>query len=144
MKYLSLTIATAMIASLAISPAVSEEVLSLRGSNDLANIAKMFEKGSVKSQKGGFKRDWKLQPPSISHTIEKDVINLDGNTCMRCHSPEKYKEEKAVKVGDSHYIAADGSKSEKLNGRRYFCTQCHTTQIDADPLVENTFNSGGN
>ncbi len=144
MKYLGLTIAVAMIATLTTSTAYSDNVASLRGANNLANSAEMFKKARVMSQQGGFKRAWKLQPPSIPHTIGKDRINLDENTCMRCHSPEKFKEEKAVKIGDSHFVAADGSKSEKVNGRRYFCTQCHTPQNNIDPLVENTFNSGGN
>jgi len=145
MKYPSLTVAAAAIVALSASMAVSEESLfSLRGNNDLAAPAESFEKESIVSRKGGFERSWKLQPPSISHTIEKDVINLDGNSCMRCHSVENYKKEKAVKISDSHFLAADGTKGDVLNRRRYFCTQCHTTQSDSDPLVENTFNSGGN
>jgi len=144
MKYLTLTILAAVFAVVTATGAVGDEVASLRGANDLAKDAEMFEKRRVKSQQGGFKRAWKLQPPSIPHTIGKDRINLEENTCMRCHSVDKFKEEKAVKIGDSHFIAADGSKSDKVNGRRYFCTQCHTPQINVDPLVENTFNSGGN
>jgi cytochrome c-type protein NapB len=123
---------------------IGAEVVSLRGSNDLKNAAKMFEKKRIQSQQGGFKRAWKLQPPSIPHTIGKERINLEENTCLRCHSPEKYKEEKAVKIGDSHFIAADGTKSDKVNGRRYFCTQCHAPQNNVEPLIENVFNSNGN
>ena len=145
MKYRSLTIAAAMIVALTATSVFSgERVLSLRGENDLAALAQTFNKGVVLPWEGGFKRSWKLQPPSISHSIEKDVIDLNGNSCMSCHSEEKYKEEKAVKIGDSHFIAADGSKSDAVDRRRYFCTQCHTTQIDVDPLIENTFSSAGN
>jgi len=144
MKYLSLTIMAAVFAVASTATAVGENVVSLRGANDMTKAAKMFEKKRVQSQQGGYKRSWKLQPPSIPHTVAKERINLEENTCLRCHSPEKYKEEKAVKIGDSHFIAADGSKSEKVNARRYFCVQCHAPQNNADPLVENTFNSGGN
>jgi len=144
MKYLNLIILASGLALASISNAVGGEVASLRGANDLAKNAEMFEKTRILSQEGGFKRSWKLQPPSIPHKISKERINLEENSCMRCHSSEKFKEEKAVKIGDSHFIAADGSKSDKLNGRRYFCTQCHTPQKDVKPLVENTFNSGGN
>ncbi len=144
MKYLNLTIIAAVFSLATVASANGGDVVSLRGANELAKNAKMFEKTRIKSQQGGFKRAWKLQPPSIPHTIGKERINLEENTCMRCHSPEKFKEEKAVKIGDSHFIAADGSKSDKVNGRRYFCTQCHTPQKNIDPLVENTFNSGGN
>ena len=144
MKYFALTMAAAMFATLGASTAISEEVSSLRGANELANGAEMFNKAKVMSQKGGFKRAWKLQPPSIPHTIEKERINLDENTCLRCHAPDKFKQEKAVKIGDSHFIAADGTKSDKVNGRRYFCTQCHAPQTDSQPLVKNLFNSAGN
>ena len=29
--------------------------------------------------------------------------------------------------------------SANVSARRYFCTQCHVPQADAQPLVENTF-----
>ncbi|MCP4122309.1 MAG: nitrate reductase cytochrome c-type subunit; periplasmic nitrate reductase electron transfer subunit [Bacteroidetes bacterium] len=128
----------------AVTTAAGGEVNSLRGENDLANDAKMYDQLRVINQKGGFERSWKTQPPSIPHVIEKDRINLDENTCMNCHSPEKFKEEKAVKIGDSHFLDASGAKSEKMNGRRYFCTQCHTPLKNTVPLVENTFKSSGN
>jgi len=144
MKILRLAITATAFAVMSASVAIGGDLVSLRGANDLANDAQTFDKRRVVSQDGGFKRSWKLQPPSIPHKISKERINLEENTCMRCHSAEKYKEEKAVKIGDSHFIAADGTKTEKVNGRRYFCTQCHTPQNDASPLVENTFNSGGN
>ncbi len=144
MKYLGTTIMAALFATVSASTAFSEGVVSLRGANDLKNDAAMFKKVRVMSQTGGFKRSWKLQPPSIPHTIGKERINLEENTCLRCHAPDKYKEEKAVKIGDSHFIAADGTKSDKVNGRRYFCVQCHAPQANTKPLVENTFDSGGN
>ena len=144
MKYLSLTLMAAVFAAVPINSAIGDDVVSLRGANDLAKEAKMFDKKKVVSQEGGFKRAWKLQPPSIPHSIEKDRINLEENTCLSCHSPETYKEKKAVKIGDSHFIAADGSKSDKVNGRRYFCIQCHAPLNNATPLVKNTFNSEGN
>ena len=144
MKYLSLTIAAALLAMAGASNAIGDEVVSLRGAKALADSAGMFEKHRVISQDGGFKRSWKLQPPSIPHKVSKERISLEENTCMRCHSPENFKEEKAVKIGDSHFIGADGTKSDKIDTRRYFCTLCHTTQMDAKPLVENIFGSAGN
>ncbi len=144
MKYLNTAIIGMVFAVAATSTVVGGEVNSLRGQNELANAAKMFDQLRVISQKGGFERSWKTQPPSIPHTVEKDRINLDENTCMNCHSPEKYKEEKAVKIGDSHFLDANGAKLEKMSGRRYFCTQCHTPQNNAKPLVDNTFDSSGN
>jgi cytochrome c-type protein NapB len=122
-----------------LAPTAAEAASSLRGSNGLNAEAKMFEKKRVVTKDGGFKRSWKLQPPSIPHKISKERINLDENTCLRCHAPENYKKEKAKKIGDSHYVDAAGKATDKLNKHRYFCVQCHTTQVDAPPLVENTF-----
>ena len=33
----------------------------------------------------------------------------------------------------------DGNFLAEISPRRYFCNQCHVTQVDAEPLVENTF-----
>ncbi len=122
-----------------LTPTDAGAASSLRGDNALNAEAKMFDKKRVITKEGGFKRAWKLQPPSIPHKISKERINLDENTCLRCHAPENYKKEKAKKIGDSHYVDAAGKPADKLNARRYFCIQCHATQVDAKPLVENTF-----
>ncbi len=140
MKKILIVTAVALFAGLAgLAPVSADTAPSLRGDNALDAGAKNIEKKRVVTKEGGFKRSWKLQPPSIPHKISKERINLDGNSCMRCHSAENFKKEKAKKVGDSHFIDAAGKKSDKLNGRRYFCTLCHATQVDAPPLVENTF-----
>ena len=138
-KLLIATVAGLFAGLLGLAPAFADNAPSLRGDNALNAGAKHIEKKRVVTKDGGFKRSWKLQPPSIPHKISKETIDLNGNSCMRCHSPENFKKEKAKKIADSHYLDAQGKKSEKINGRRYFCTQCHTTQVDAPPLVENTF-----
>jgi len=122
----------------AAAPALAE-TKSLRGDQKLDAKAKMFDKKRVLTKDGGFKRNWKLQPPSIPHKISKERINLQENTCLRCHAPENYKKEKAKKIGDSHFVDDAGKPANKLNSHRYWCIQCHTTQVDASPLVENVF-----
>jgi hypothetical protein len=42
-------------------------------------------------------------------------------------------------IGDSHYRDQAGRELSHLAPARYFCTQCHVSQVDAKPLVENTF-----
>ena len=139
MKYPSAILMAVVVAAASITVAGAGTISSLRGDNALPSEARMFDKKKVVSQDGGFKRSWKLQPPSIPHKTEKDRINLDENTCLSCHSPENYKAKKAKKIGDSHFVDASGKKSDKVNSRRWFCVQCHTPQKDAKPLVENTF-----
>lgn len=85
-------------------------------------------------------RTFSKQPPVIPHaTANFDDINLEENQCLTCHGPEKYKEKKAVKVGDSHFYDRDGNKLPEVSSRRHNCLQCHVPQVDAPPLVENTF-----
>ncbi|GBE43723.1 MAG TPA: nitrate reductase cytochrome c-type subunit; periplasmic nitrate reductase electron transfer subunit [Rhizobiales bacterium] len=115
------------------------EVATLRGANPLDAAAKQFDRRQQETIDGNFKRSWKQQPPTIPHKIEKDEINLQVNTCLRCHGAANYKKEKAPKVGDSHFIAADGTKSDKLDMRRYTCDQCHAPQQKVEPLIGNTF-----
>lgn len=115
------------------------EVTSLRGANNLDADANPITKPDQIKKEGGFERSWDLQPPSIPHTIDKDRISLAENTCMKCHSKENAEKEKSPPLGDSHYVARDGTTLDKPSARRYFCSQCHTPQADLPPLVENTF-----
>jgi len=115
------------------------EVTSLRGANELDAAAKPFDQKKPIKQDGGFDRGWELQPPSIPHSIEKDRISLQENTCLKCHSAANYEKENAPKAGDSHFLDRDSNELKKVSTRRWFCDQCHTQQLDTSPLVENTF-----
>lgn len=117
----------------------SAQVATLRGDNPLDAAAKQFDRRKQETIDGNFERSWKQQPPTIPHKIDKDEITLQVNTCLRCHDAANYKKEKAPKVGDSHFIAADGTKSDKLDMRRYSCDQCHAPQLKVEPLIENIF-----
>ena len=119
--------------------AMSEDVASLRGENNLDVEAQMFEKKKQVQVQGGIKRSWALQPPSIPHDIAKDRVSLQENTCMKCHNKENHEKEKAPEIGETHYKDRDGKVLTKLSSRRYFCRQCHAPQADAPALVENTF-----
>ena len=123
------------------SVSADAEVVSLRGDSPLDVAAKAFDRRRQITNERGFKRDWKQQPPLVPHKIDKDQITVRANTCMKCHGPDTYKAEDAPKVGDSHVVTAEDTKAQTLNMRRYFCTQCHVPQLDADPLVTNTFKS---
>jgi cytochrome c-type protein NapB len=118
---------------------VQAEVATLRGENPLDAAAQDFDRRKQATADGKFQRSWKQQPPSIPHKIDKDEITMQVNTCLRCHGPANFEKEKAPKVGDTHFVKADGSKAEEMDMRRYFCNQCHTPQLDVGPLIENTF-----
>lgn len=114
------------------------DVQSLRG-DDLTNMAKKPSKKKIVSVEGGIERSFKEQPPMIPHTVDKYEVNLKNNGCLKCHSEKTYEKEKAPKVGDSHYVSRDGKVLDTISSRRYFCSQCHTTQVGAEPLVKNSF-----
>ncbi|MBU0501213.1 MAG: nitrate reductase cytochrome c-type subunit [Gammaproteobacteria bacterium] len=109
---------------------------SLRGDNPLDKGEQGIAVKKPLTVKGGIERSFKKQPPMIPHGIEKDRITLKGNTCMKCHSAENAKKEKAPEIGESHYLDRDGNKLAKPSSRRWFCNQCHAPQVDAQPLVE--------
>ena len=119
--------------------AAQADVTSLRGDSALNAEANEISKMKQAKQKGGFGRSFEQQPPMIPHAIDKDRITIKVNTCMKCHSAANYEKEKAPKIGDSHFIDRDGKTLKTTSKRRWFCSQCHAPQVDAQPLVENTF-----
>lgn len=121
------------------SVVATESIASLRGVEDLQGDSLKVKKRKMVSQEGGFERSFKQQPPMIPHTIDKYKITLRNNGCMKCHSEKNYKKEKSPMVSESHFFNRDGEKLQKVSGLRHFCTQCHTTQFDANPLVRNEF-----
>lgn len=126
-------------AAVALPLGAAAQVVSLRGDAELN--AGSSEPGRFKQEtsQGGFKRAWKLQPPTIPHNIDNDRITLKENTCLNCHSEANFKKEKAPRIGDSHFLDRDGNLQKDMSQRRHFCNQCHVPQMDASPLVENTF-----
>ena len=119
------------------SLASAEDVQSLRGSTDIpvgSNPA--LDKMDWQPPGATVPRTSEHQPPLIAHDITGMVISTDQNTCLGCHGVEGTG---APKPFQTHYTDRDGNKGESISRRWYFCTQCHVGQVDAKPLVENTF-----
>ncbi len=135
----TIAITVIALATLVFTEIALSGVASLRGTHDLTASAQQPVSMQQIEVEGGIERSYKIQPPAIPHKIDKDEINLKVNTCMKCHSAATYEQEKAPKAGDSHYEDRNGNKTEKVDSRRYFCHGCHATQVEATPLVENTF-----
>jgi nitrate reductase (cytochrome), electron transfer subunit len=140
MKKSILTMLVAMV-TLAFAGAAFSGAQSLRLGQPIDDGAKAPAKAKIIVKQGGIERSYNIQPPAIPHKVDKEQINLKVNTCMKCHSAETYKKEKAPQAGKdgSHYLDRDGKKTAKVAARRYFCDQCHAPQVDKAPLVENTF-----
>ena len=84
-------------------------------------------------------RNYPMQPPIIPHTTRNYEVNTMNNKCMSCHSRHRTEKSQAPMVSVTHYMDRDGNFLGDVSPRRYFCNQCHVTQVDAEPLVENTF-----
>lgn len=84
-------------------------------------------------------RNYPEQPPIIPHSIRNYDIDLNNNRCMNCHSRKAIERSQAVMISVTHYMDRDGQVLSTLAPRRYFCTQCHVTQLETAPLVDNIF-----
>ncbi|MDJ0878302.1 MAG: nitrate reductase cytochrome c-type subunit [Halieaceae bacterium] len=85
------------------------------------------------------KRAYPMQPPTIPHKIDGYQVDLRVNRCMACHSRRVTEATQAPMVSVTHYMDRDGNFLADVSPRRYFCEQCHVTQTDARPLLENQF-----
>ncbi|ABK44097.1 periplasmic nitrate reductase subunit NapB [Magnetococcus marinus MC-1] len=114
-------------------------VQSLRGVHGLDSNASEPDFKKWNEDQKPIKRDYLQQPPLIPHSVEQYRINLRQNRCLSCHSWETYKQSGATKISLTHFRDRYGSELADVSPGRYFCTQCHVPQRNAQPLVENTF-----
>ena len=84
-------------------------------------------------------RSHPMQPPTIPHKIDGYQVDRKFNRCLACHAREHTGESQAVPLSVTHYMDREGNVLGEISPRRYFCIQCHVTQVDAKPLVGNTF-----
>ena len=119
--------------------ATAEHVVSLRGNTPLDEDTKAPEMKQWDKDGQPIPRDYVQQPPLIPHKIEGYKINQKFNKCLTCHSWANYKEAGATKISQTHFEDRDENVLANVSARRYFCTQCHVPQVNARPLVENTF-----
>ena len=119
--------------------ATAEHVVSLRGNTPLDEDTKAPEMKQWDKDGQPIPRDYVQQPPLIPHKIEGYKINQKFNKCLTCHSWANYKEAGATKISQTHFADRDANVLANVSARRYFCTQCHVPQVNARPLVDNTF-----
>lgn len=114
-------------------------VESLRGTATLDATKKAEEMKRVIKDKNPIARNYVHQPPMIPHQIRGYKVDLNSNKCLTCHGWKYAAETGATKVSLTHFETRDGKTLSDISPRRYFCSQCHVTQADAKPLVDNTF-----
>lgn len=121
----------------------SSGVQALRGADaaaaDQAPAARPYAGKAPGGQKR-IARTFSTQPPLIPHSIEDlSEVTLQDNPCFACHGPDNYKAARAPKIADSHLKDRDAKTPPEMSQAWYQCTACHVPQVDAKPLVQNTF-----
>ncbi|WP_420546693.1 nitrate reductase cytochrome c-type subunit [Curvivirga sp.] len=121
------------------SVAYAEEIATLRGGTPLdeepqAPLMLKEENADIKRV-----RNYPEQPPTIPHKIAGYQVDLNANKCMSCHSRRATETSQAPMISITHFMNRDNQFLASVSPRRYFCTQCHVSQNEAKPLVENTF-----
>ena len=115
------------------------EVKSLRGDVPLDAKPKPPALARVITLQGGFRRNYRQQPPLIPHEIYKERITLRVNTCLTCHAPENAAREGAPMISRTHFTDPKNPSQKTLHRGRWFCNQCHVPQLNLKPLVRNRF-----
>lgn len=124
----------------AISASVSaESLISERGTVPLDETTAAPEAKQYAKDGDVIQRDYVQQPPLIPHKTEGYIISTKSNKCLSCHSWANAKDSGATKISQTHFEDRDRNVLANVSARRYFCTQCHVPQVNARPLVENTF-----
>ena len=84
-------------------------------------------------------RNYSMQPPVIPHKIEGYQTDKNANKCMMCHARTRTQESQAPMISVTHFQNRDGNFLAELSPQRYFCLQCHVSQANLKPLVDNQF-----
>ena len=112
---------------------------ALRGSTPLAEETRPPILPNVENRDQRRGRAYSMQPPTIPHKIDGYQLDKNANRCLFCHNRDRTEETQAIPLGVTHYMDRDGNVRATISPRRYFCTQCHVTQTETKPLVDNTF-----
>ena len=148
MKLLSLLVV--IVTTLSISPiTMAEETVittvnpgglaTIRGAAPLEETREAERLKRVIKDKNPIARNYVHQPPVVPHQTRGYRVDKNSNKCLTCHSWKHAAETGATKISLTHFETRDGKTLSDVSPRRYFCSQCHVTQADAAPLVENTF-----
>ncbi len=118
-------------------------VQTLRGES-AATADKAPEAKNYPGKKPGMQklivRTFKGQPPLVPHATDNfDEITVTENQCLDCHGLENYVAKKSPKLVDSHLTIGSNGVTKTTSMERYQCNSCHVAQVDAKPLVTNTF-----
>lgn len=84
-------------------------------------------------------RDYPMAPPVIPHKIEGYQVDLNANKCLACHNRQQVSDSQAPMISVTHFMDRNGNFLADVSPNRYFCSQCHVSQMDVTPLITNEF-----
>lgn len=84
-------------------------------------------------------RNYPEQPPVIPHKIDGYQIDTKYNQCLACHARSAIDVSQAPMVSITHFMDREGQFLASVSPRRFFCTQCHVPQSEAQTPLKNTF-----
>ncbi|SEK32954.1 periplasmic nitrate reductase subunit NapB [Colwellia chukchiensis] len=140
-----LTLAIAVVSTVIVLSVTAQETVNPGGLATIRGVATIDETRPAEKLKRVIKdknpiaRNYVHQPPVVPHQIRGYRVDLNSNKCLSCHSWKYAAETGATKISLTHFETRDGKTLSDVSPRRYFCSQCHVTQADAAPLVDNTF-----
>jgi cytochrome c-type protein NapB len=143
----ALALAMTADSALAQAGAKSEDEIGLRKETTLYDETKaMPAHGEYgKAEPGKSKplgRAFENSPPLIPHDLTGMLpLAETNNSCLNCHMPEQATALGATPMPKSHFFDIDTGKDLKgqLDGKRYFCMQCHVPQVNIPEAIKNTF-----
>ena len=116
-----------------------DNIATLRGEVSIARQSQAPRIEQVEDNDIKRKRNYPMQPPTIPHNIDEYQVDLFTNKCLSCHSRRRAEQSGASMISVTHYVDRNGNFLAEMSPRRYFCNQCHVTQVESRPLVDNTF-----
>ncbi len=117
----------------------AEEIVTLRQGSAIQTEEQAPAVPKVENKDVKRVRNYPEQPPTIPHHIRGYEVSKNANKCLSCHSRTRTGESQAPMVSVTHFMDRDNQVLATVSPRRYFCNQCHVTQVDEKPPVENTF-----
>ncbi|PXX90302.1 cytochrome C [Marinobacter vulgaris] len=84
-------------------------------------------------------RNYPEQPPVIPHNIRGYQVDKRFNRCLDCHSRQAAPSAGAPMVSVTHFMDRNFQVRAEVTPGRYFCTQCHVPQTDAEALMDSDF-----
>ena len=118
----------------------ADEIATLRQGKSIADTSEdPAAMANVANKDLRRRRAYPMQPPTIPHKIDNYQVDLKANKCLSCHSRDQVDDSQAPMISVTHFMDRDGNFLADVSPRRYFCQQCHVTQMEREPLINNQF-----